>query len=46
MKGQRPFEFPIGAGEYLKRDDPLPPATFEAIKQFDAIKFVGKNNPA
>ncbi len=30
-------EFSVGAGEYLKSGDPLPPATFEAIKQFDAI---------
>ncbi len=30
-------EFSVGAGEYLKNGDPLPPATFEAIKQFDAI---------
>jgi hypothetical protein len=42
MKGQRPFELPVGAGAYLKRDDPLPPATFEAIKQFDAIMRPGE----
>ena len=30
-------EFSVGAGEYLKSGDPLPPTTFEAIKQFDAI---------
>ncbi|MBS1811477.1 MAG: isocitrate/isopropylmalate dehydrogenase family protein [Acidobacteria bacterium] len=30
-------EFSVGAGEYLKSGDPLPAATFEAIKQFDAI---------
>ncbi|HEX4950300.1 MAG TPA: isocitrate/isopropylmalate dehydrogenase family protein [Blastocatellia bacterium] len=30
-------EFSVGAGEYLRGGDPLPPATFEAIKQCDAI---------
>jgi 3-isopropylmalate dehydrogenase len=30
-------EFSVGAGEYLKSGDPLPSATFEAIKQHDAI---------
>jgi 3-isopropylmalate dehydrogenase len=30
-------EFSVGAGEYLQSGDPLPPATFEAIKQYDAI---------
>jgi 3-isopropylmalate dehydrogenase len=30
-------EFSVGAGEYLRSGDPLPPATFEAIKEFDAI---------
>jgi 3-isopropylmalate dehydrogenase len=30
-------EFSVGAGEYLKSGDPLPPAAFEAIKQHDAI---------
>jgi 3-isopropylmalate dehydrogenase len=30
-------EFSVGAGEYLKSGDPLPPATFTAIKGFDAI---------
>ncbi|MBI1763194.1 MAG: isocitrate/isopropylmalate dehydrogenase family protein [Acidobacteria bacterium] len=30
-------EFSVGAGEYLKSGDPLPPATFAAIKQHDAI---------
>jgi 3-isopropylmalate dehydrogenase len=34
------FEFETlsaGAGEYLRSGDPLPPATFERSKQFDAI---------
>ncbi len=30
-------EFSAGAGEYLKSGDPLPPATFERIREFDAI---------
>ncbi|MCI0637783.1 MAG: isocitrate/isopropylmalate dehydrogenase family protein [Gemmataceae bacterium] len=30
-------EFSVGADEYLKSGDPLPPATFEAIKAYDAI---------
>ncbi len=30
-------EFSVGAGEYLKTGDPLPPATFEAIQEYDAI---------
>jgi 3-isopropylmalate dehydrogenase len=30
-------EFSVGAGEYLKSGDPLPPTTFEAIKPYDAI---------
>ncbi len=30
-------EFSVGAGEYLRSGDPLPPATFEAVKAFDAI---------
>lgn len=30
-------EFSVGAGEYLQSGDPLPAATFEAIKEFDAI---------
>jgi 3-isopropylmalate dehydrogenase len=30
-------EFSVGAGEYLKNGDPLPPETFEAIKSYDAI---------
>jgi 3-isopropylmalate dehydrogenase len=30
-------EFSVGAGEYLNSGDPLPPATFEAVKQHDAI---------
>src|SRR5215475_8674930 len=30
-------EFSVGAGEYLKGGDPLPSATFEAIKSYDAI---------
>jgi 3-isopropylmalate dehydrogenase len=29
--------FSVGAGEYLKSGDPLPPATLEEVKQFDAI---------
>jgi 3-isopropylmalate dehydrogenase len=30
-------EFSVGAGEYMRGADPLPPATLERIKQFDAI---------
>ncbi len=30
-------EFSVGAGEYLQSGDPLPSATFEALKEFDAI---------
>ena len=30
-------EFSVGAGEFLQSGDPLPPATFEAIKEYDAI---------
>ena len=30
-------EFSVGAGEYLKSGDPLPPATLERVKQYDAI---------
>ena len=30
-------EFSVGAGEYLRSGDPLPPETFERCKQFDAI---------
>jgi 3-isopropylmalate dehydrogenase len=30
-------EFSVGAGEYLRSGDPLPPATFERCKQSDAI---------
>jgi 3-isopropylmalate dehydrogenase len=30
-------EFSVGAGEYLRSGDPLPPQTFEQIKQYDAI---------
>jgi 3-isopropylmalate dehydrogenase len=30
-------EYSVGAGEYLKSGDPLPPATFEALRTFDAI---------
>jgi 3-isopropylmalate dehydrogenase len=30
-------EFSVGAGEYLKSGDPLPPATFAALKNYDAI---------
>lgn len=30
-------EFSVGAGEYLQSGDPLPSATFEAIKSYDAI---------
>lgn len=29
--------FSVGAGEYLKNGDPLPPSTVEAVKGFDAI---------
>jgi len=30
-------EFSVGAGEFLRSGDPLPPATFERIEDFDAI---------
>ncbi len=30
-------QFSVGAGEYLKSGDPLPPATFEAVQSYDAI---------
>jgi 3-isopropylmalate dehydrogenase len=30
-------EFNVGAGEYLRSGDPLPPAVFEQLKEFDAI---------
>jgi 3-isopropylmalate dehydrogenase len=30
-------EYSVGAGEYLRSGDPLPPATLEKIKQHDAI---------
>lgn len=30
-------EFSVGAGEYLRNGDPLPPGTFERLKEFDAI---------
>jgi 3-isopropylmalate dehydrogenase len=30
-------ELSVGAGEYLKSGDPLPEATFEQLKEFDAI---------
>jgi 3-isopropylmalate dehydrogenase len=30
-------EYSVGAGEYLKHGDPLPPATVEALKTHDAI---------
>ncbi|MEP6872208.1 MAG: isocitrate/isopropylmalate family dehydrogenase, partial [Anaerolineaceae bacterium] len=30
-------EFAVGAGEYLRGGDPLPPQTFEACKACDAI---------
>lgn len=30
-------EFSAGAGEYLRGGDPLPPATLERLKEFDAI---------
>src|SRR5262249_13848390 len=29
-------EFSVGAGEYLRSGDPLPPAVFEELKEFDA----------
>ncbi len=31
------IEFSVGAGEYLKSGDPLPEATLERIKEYDAI---------
>jgi 3-isopropylmalate dehydrogenase len=30
-------EYSVGAGEYLRTGNPMPPETFEAIKQHDAI---------
>lgn len=30
-------EFSVGAGEYLKNGDPLPPATMAAIQKYDAV---------
>ncbi|MCU1262793.1 MAG: leuB, partial [Bryobacterales bacterium] len=30
-------EFSVGADEYLRSGDPLPPAVFEQLKEFDAI---------
>jgi 3-isopropylmalate dehydrogenase len=30
-------EYSVGAGEFLRSGDPMPPATFEAIQQHDAI---------
>ncbi len=30
-------EFSVGAGEYLRSGDPMPPATFDRIQGFDAI---------
>ncbi|MEO8596419.1 MAG: isocitrate/isopropylmalate dehydrogenase family protein [Candidatus Solibacter sp.] len=30
-------EFPVGAGEYLRGGDPLPPLVFERLREFDAI---------
>jgi 3-isopropylmalate dehydrogenase len=30
-------ELPVGAGEYLRSGDPLPAATFDRLREFDAI---------
>ncbi len=30
-------ELPVGAGEYLRSGDPLPPPIFERLREFDAI---------
>ena len=30
-------ELPVGAGEYLRGGDPLPPRVFDRLKEFDAI---------
>src|SRR5689334_20747421 len=30
-------EFSVGAGEYLRGGDPLPPAVFDRLSEFDAI---------
>src|SRR6187399_2681290 len=30
-------ELSVGANEYLRNGDPLPPATFERLREFDAI---------
>jgi 3-isopropylmalate dehydrogenase len=30
-------EFSVGAGEYLRSGDPMPPATFERIREYNAI---------
>lgn len=39
-------EFSVGAGEYLKNGDPLPPDTLAAIKQCDAILLGAMGLPA
>lgn len=39
-------ELSVGAGEYLKSGDPLPPATFEQLKTFDAILLGAMGLPA
>lgn len=39
-------EYSVGAGEYLQRGDPLPPATFAALQQHDAILLGAMGLPA
>jgi 3-isopropylmalate dehydrogenase len=38
-------KYSVGAGEYLRSGDPLPPATLEKLKQHDAI-LPGCDGPA
>jgi 3-isopropylmalate dehydrogenase len=39
-------EFSVGAARYLRSGDPMPPATFEQIKQYDAILLGAMGLPA
>jgi 3-isopropylmalate dehydrogenase len=38
-------EFSVGAGEYLKSGDPLPPETFNELKKYDAILLAAMGLP-
>ena len=38
-------ELPVGAGEYLRGGDPLPPQVFDRLKEFDAILLVAMGLP-